>query len=88
MNIYVTNLPASITEDELRDLFSPYGQVKSIHIVHDKQTRIADGTAYVFMDSQVEGEQAIAGLEGSDYKGQSLEVREAPNGDFPTGDFW
>ena len=35
MNIYVGNLPLEITEDELRQEFAAFGQVKSVSVIHD-----------------------------------------------------
>ena len=36
MNIYIGNLPYSVTEDDLRDVFSQFGQVDSSNIITDK----------------------------------------------------
>lgn len=88
MNIYVENLPLSITEEELKQLFMPYGSVESVFLVKDKKSGLPKGTAYVVMPSDIEAEQAIAGLEGADYYGQNLRVTQAESGDFPSGDFW
>ena len=36
--IYVGNLPFSATEDEVRELFEPFGAVESVHLVTDRDT--------------------------------------------------
>ncbi len=88
MNIYIANLPSSITQDELQQLFAPYGMVESIYLEKDKHTGMSKGSAYVIMPSDVEGEQAIAGLDGTEYQGQNLRVTQAETSDFPSGDYW
>lgn len=88
MNIYVSNLPLSVTEDELKQLFVPYGTVESLFLEKDKHSGIVKGTAYVIMPSEVEAEQAIAGLDGTEYNGQELLVVQAEDSDFPAGRFW
>jgi len=88
MNLYVSNLPDSVTEDELKTLFSSYGSVESVYVVKDKQTGMSKGSAYVIMPSDTEAESAIAGLEGTEYQGQMLKVSQADSADFPTGDYW
>lgn len=88
MNIYVANLPLSANEDEVKQIFTPYGVVESVFLVKDKHSGMTTGTAYVVMPSDVEGEQAIAGLEGTDYQGQNLHVSQAEDADFPSGDYW
>ncbi len=88
MNIFISNLPLSVTQDSIRELFVPYGNVKSIRILEDKHTGLPNGTAYVQMLSQEEADQAIAKLEGTEYKGERLHVTQADAADFPTSDFW
>ncbi len=88
MNIYIENIPLSTTEEELRQLFIPYGKVESVVLVKDKKSGMPKGTAYVVMPSDIEAEQAITGLEGIEYCGQHLHVTEAEAADFPSDDYW
>lgn len=88
MNIYVSNLSDSVTEDDIKTLFSTYGIVESVYVVKDKQSGMPKGTAYVMMPSDVEAEQAIAGLDGTEHDGRTLHVVRADSADFPTGDYW
>ena len=87
MNIYVENLPLSISEEELKQLFSPFGTVESLFLVKDRDTGMPKGTAYVVMPSGVEAEQAIAGLDGIEYSGNHLRVTHA-EAEFPSQDYW
>lgn len=88
MNIYISNLPTTVTTQEVRELFRPYGKVKTVRLLEDKKTGILNGTAYVFMSSKAESEKAIRDLHGQDYKGHTLHVSEADAAEFPTSDFW
>lgn len=88
MNMYVTNLPESVTEQEVRSLFIPYGIVESVYLVKDAQSGIPKGVAYVMMPSDTEAEQAIANLDGTEHFGKTLHVTQADSADFPTGDYW
>lgn len=88
MNIYIFNLPTTVTEHEVHELVSPHGEVAQVHLLQDKQTGINDGTAYVMMASPEDSEQAIIALDGSDYRGYKLQVKQADGDDFPTSDFW
>ena len=88
MNIYIENLPPFVNEEQIRELFSSYGQVESVVLIQDKHTGISHGKAHVVMPSEIDAEQAIAGLDGTEYKGQTLKVKVSFDGDFPTGNFW
>ena len=88
MNIHVANLPPSITEQGIKELFAPYGVVESVKIISDKESGIFMGSAYVNMPSEVEGDQAIAGLDGIEYRGHNIRVQQADGPDFPSDEYW
>jgi cold-inducible RNA-binding protein len=77
MNIYVGNLPYSATEDEIRALFEPYGQVTRANIVMDRETGRPRGFGFVEMANDPEGTAAIEALNGTQMGGRSLTVNEA-----------
>ncbi len=77
MNIYVGNLPYSLTEDELREMFSPYGVVTSASIVKDKFSGQSKGFGFVEMSTQAEGEEAVKQLDGKSINGRALKVNQA-----------
>ena len=74
-NIYVGNLTFDTTPDELRELFSQYGEVAKSQIISDRDTGRSRGFGFVEMESG--GDEAIAALNGTDFKGRSLTVNEA-----------
>ena len=77
MNIYVGNLPYSTTEDELKNLFTQYGEVLSVVIISDRYSGRSKGFGFVEMAVQREGETAIAELDGYLFNGRNLRVNLA-----------
>lgn len=77
MNIFVGNLSRDVTEEDLRNAFSAYGQVDKVNILKDKFSGEPRGFGFVEMSSKAEAEAAISGLNRKDLKGRSLTVNEA-----------
>jgi RNA recognition motif-containing protein len=77
MNIYVGNLPYSVTEDELRNMFAAYGDVSTANIITDKYSGESKGFGFVEMPRQSDAEEAIKALNGSSVKGRSIKVNQA-----------
>jgi len=78
MNIYVGNLSWTMTEQDLQDLFTPYGEVTSAKIVTDKfNNNRSKGFGFVEMTNDSEGQAAIDGLNGSEISGRSIVVNES-----------
>jgi cold-inducible RNA-binding protein len=76
-NIFVGNLSFNTNEDELRQMFEAFGQVDRVSIMTDRDTGRSRGFGFVEMTSNEEGEKAIAGLNGSQIGGRTLNVNEA-----------
>ena len=76
-SVYVGNLDFRTTEEELRKIFGGYGQVDRAEIVLDRDSGQPRGFAFVEMTNDVEGEKAIAGLNGSLMEERTLYVNEA-----------
>ncbi len=77
MNIYVGNLLFDVTEDELKELFAPFGQVTEVRLIMDKFSGKSKGFGFIEMPSKEEAEKAINGLNGKDMKGRAMTVNEA-----------
>jgi len=75
--VYVANLPPQATEPEIKDFFSKAGNVMSVKIVQDRQTRQPRGIAFVEMSTQWEGRKAVSMLNRQDFMGKNLLVKEA-----------
>jgi RNA recognition motif-containing protein len=76
-NIFVGNLSFNTSEDELRQLFEPFGQVDRVSILTDRETGRSRGFGFVEMSNSEEGDKAIAGLNGSQFGGRTINVNEA-----------
>lgn len=76
-NIFVGNLSFNTNEDELRQLFEGYGQVDRVSIMTDRDTGRSRGFGFVEMNSNEDGEKAIAALNGSQVGGRTINVNEA-----------
>mgnify|MGYP004703963643 CR=1 FL=1 len=77
MNIYVGNLNYKVREEEIESLFAEYGEVSSVKIVKDRETNRSKGFAFVVMDNDDEGRQAIEALNETEFLQRNLVVNEA-----------
>ena len=77
MKIYVGNLSYEVTEEELRQEFTAFGEVESVSIITDKYSGRPRGFGFVEMPTLSEGKAAIAGLNGKTLKDRTLNVSEA-----------
>jgi RNA recognition motif-containing protein len=75
--LYVGNLPYSVTELELRDLFSSMGTITEAKIVTDRDTGRPRGFGFVEMSTEDEAKKAIEELNGRDLQGRPMAVKEA-----------
>jgi RNA recognition motif-containing protein len=69
--LYVGNLDYSATSDDVKELFSAFGEVVEIKVIERK------GFGFIEMGSQAEAEKAKEELNGSNFKGRPLKVNEA-----------
>ena len=76
-NIYVGNLPYSVRDADLSELFSQFGDVKSAKVIMERDTNRSKGFAFVEMQTEEGAQQAIAALNDQDFKGRPLRVNEA-----------
>lgn len=77
MNIYVGNLSYGMSEAELRDAFTAFGEVSSVKILMDRETGRSRGFGFVEMPNKSEAEAAIAQLNGKELGGRALRINEA-----------
>src|ERR1700685_390953 len=76
-NIFVGNLSFNTSEDELRQMFEPFGQVDRVSIMTARDTGRSRGFGFVEMASNEDGEKAITALNGTQVGGRTLNVNEA-----------
>ena len=77
MNIYISNLDSSITNEDLKNLFSSYGEVKEAEVVTDVFTGVSRGFGYVEMTEDEKAEKAIATLNKSKLRELTISVEMA-----------
>jgi len=76
MKVYVGNLPWSVTDLDLEELFSPFGSVESAQVVKDRESGRSRGFGFVEM-AKDHATQAIAKLNGHQIESRGLRVNEA-----------
>jgi len=76
-NIFVGNMSFQTSEDDLRALFQPFGEIVRVNIPTDRDTGRARGFAFVEMSNASEASAAIAALNGRELGGRQLRVNEA-----------
>lgn len=77
MNIYVGNLSWGLKDEDLTNMFTPFGEVASAKIVMDKFTQRSKGFGFVEMPNDEQAQAAIAQLNGSEVDGRNLVVNES-----------
>lgn len=84
MNLFVGNIPYSMNDQRLAEIFAEAGTVVSAKVIVDKFSGRSRGFAFVEMASQEEGKKAIELLHQKDIDGRPLVVNEArPREDKP-----
>lgn len=75
--MYVSNLGFHTSDDDLRKLFEPFGQVTSAKVINDRETGRSRGFGFVEMNSDSEAAQAMEKLNGKDIEGRMISVTVA-----------
>lgn len=75
-NLYIGNLPFSITESAVRDLFSPHGAIEKLSLVTDRETGRPRGFGFIEM-SHADASRAMQALDGKELDGRKLRINEA-----------
>ena len=77
MNIYVGNLSYKVRENDLQGVIEEYGQVESCKIIKDRETGKSKGFAFVEMSDDSAAAKVIEELNGAEFDGRSMVVKEA-----------
>jgi len=77
MNIHVGNLPYNVTEDDLRTLFSSFGEVAAVNIIKERSSGQSKGFGFVEMLNNSEADKAMKALNGSKLKDQTIKLSQA-----------
>ncbi len=77
MNMYIGNLSYRVREADLREVMEEYGVVESVKLILDRETRKSKGFAFVEMPNDEEAQRVISELNGAEYAGRQMVVKEA-----------
>ena len=77
MKLYVGNLAYSLSENDLRDLFSPFGEVLDIKVITDRFSGRSKGFAFVEMAERADAQRAMEELNGKEVQDRKMVVNEA-----------
>jgi len=77
MNIYVSNLGFTVKDEALKDLFTPYGEVKSAKVINDRETGRSRGFGFVEMTDDTAAKTALSQLNETTVEGRTMRVAEA-----------
>ena len=75
--VYVGNLPFSVSEEDLKELFSSYGEISEVSLITDKFSGRSKGFGFVTFANKEDAEKAISEMNEKDVQGRALKVSEA-----------
>lgn len=75
--LFVANLPYSMTDDQLAELFEPYGIVITFRVARERETGESKGFGFVELATEKARTKAIAAVNGKVIDGRTIEVRQA-----------
>lgn len=75
--LYVGNLPYTIRESDLQEMFAKAGAVKTVSLITDRDTGRSKGFGFVEMETQADAQKAITMFNGTPLEGRALTVNFA-----------
>jgi RNA recognition motif-containing protein len=77
MKVYVGNLPFSVDDEKLRELFSAHGEVEEASVIKDKFSGRSKGFGFVTFKDDESAKKAISAMNDKEVEGRNLKVNEA-----------
>lgn len=77
MNIYISNLSYGVSDADLNQLFTEYGEITSAKVIMDRESGRSRGFGFVEMPNDSEAQKAIDELNGAEYDGKTISVTVA-----------
>ena len=84
MNIYVGQLPPSVTEEDLREIFKEFGEIVSLNLMKDRFSGQSKGYGFIDMPDNSQADKAIKALNKTMFKGREIKVNQAEQRKKPT----
>lgn len=75
--VYVGNLSFNTTDNELKELFAPYGEVAEAVVIKDKYSGRSKGFGFVTFNDDAAAQKAISEMDGKEVQGRAIKVNEA-----------
>jgi RNA recognition motif-containing protein len=77
IKLFVVEFQRDMKEVELLEMFSPYGAVKSVKIITDKDSGVSMGYGFIAMEDEAGATRAIASMNGASIDDREISVRIA-----------
>ncbi len=77
MKVYVGNLPWSVDDEKLREIFSQFGDVEEATVIKDKFSGRSKGFGFVTFTDDASAHKAIKEMHDKEVDGRQLKVNEA-----------
>ncbi len=75
--LYVGNLPFSVTDDKLREIFSAYGELSEANVIMNKYSGRSKGFGFVVVEDDSMADKAVEEMNGKEIEGRAIVVNEA-----------
>jgi len=75
--VYVGNLPFSVDDNSLKELFSQYGEVTEAVVIQDRDSKRSKGFGFVTFTDEESAKKAIEAMNGKEVDGREIKVNEA-----------
>lgn len=77
VKLFVGSISWDANEEDLRKLFSTFGELKEVHIAKDRETGKSRGFAFIKFSSLKDGQKAVKELDGAEFHGRKISVQES-----------
>lgn len=75
--LYVGNLPFSVDDEKLKEVFSAFGEIEEATVLKDKYSGRSKGFGFVTFIKDEDADRAIAEMNEKDLEGRNVKVNEA-----------
>ena len=75
--LFIGNLSYNVTEDELRDVFSQYGEITDLKVITDRMSGRSKGIAFITFATEEAAQAAIEGMHNQEIDGRAVIVNVA-----------
>jgi RNA recognition motif-containing protein len=77
MKVYVGNLPFTVDDDKLKEIFSAYGETEEVIVIKDKFSGRSKGFGFITFKEDESAKKAVEEMNDKEVEGRKLKVNEA-----------